>query len=624
MRLRILCVLAALLCAIAGVRAADADTNIVIQKATENYRFVYNSKQNRVEIKQEATTAYLCNSFRTSLTFVDMYDNETSIDDVSAVVDGKKLKTLSPTMEYYSVDGIFFSDTRVCYFDLPLAKQGSVSEVKIEKTITDPRYFTSVYFNEGYKILSKQITITVPRWMKAEFKQMNFAGFDIKPAATYDSKADADVYTYTCKNLPARVSERYSPGPSYIYPHLFVVTQSANPGNNSFAYFKSLKEQYGWYHSLVKNIDNDKAVLKAKADEITKGITGDMDKVKAIYYWVQNNIRYIAFEDGIAGFRPDKANEVLRKKYGDCKGMAHLTKELLASQGFDARLCWIGTNHIAYDYSSPNLSVDNHMICALNYKSNMYFLDATETYSALNDYAERIQGRQVLVEDGEKYILTNIPATTFAQNMDAEKRTVSIKGADIDGTATHQWVGEEKEYMISSLNNLKKNKTEEAFIKYLAESNKDYLLTDFVTSNIQDFDKPLTTSYKLTHKNAVSAFDKDLYVDLDFRKEFGSFIFDTAKRTNDYWFSYKTNMLRETELAIPAGYSVTAMPPNLAVTNNNYEFTITYTQKGDKLLYKKTIIIKNPRLPKTKFNQWNADIKKLNNSYNEQIVLTAK
>jgi hypothetical protein len=32
-----------------------------------------------------------------------------------------------------------------------------------------------------------------------------------------------------------------------------------------------------------------------------------MDKVKAIFYWVQNNIRYIAFEDGIAGFLPDKS-----------------------------------------------------------------------------------------------------------------------------------------------------------------------------------------------------------------------------------------------------------------------------------------------------------------------------
>ncbi len=51
--------------------------------------------------------------------------------------------------------------------------------------------------------------------------------------------------------------------------------------------------------------------------------------------------------------------------------MANLTKELLLASGFDARLCWIGTNHIAYDYSTPSMSVDNHMICALYIKGQV-------------------------------------------------------------------------------------------------------------------------------------------------------------------------------------------------------------------------------------------------------------
>ena len=43
-------------------------------------------------------------------------------------------------------------------------------------------------------------------------------------------------------------------------------------------------------------------MIKAKAEEITKGTTGDLDKVRKIFYWMHDNIRYIAFEDGIAGF----------------------------------------------------------------------------------------------------------------------------------------------------------------------------------------------------------------------------------------------------------------------------------------------------------------------------------
>ncbi len=460
--------------------------------------------------------------------------------------------------------------------------------------------------------------------MKAELKEMNFAGFNIKKTTQYNSGDDADIITYTITDLPASKKERNSPGPSYIEPHILVLSKSASPQGNNFTFFTTVKEQYDWYRTLVKDLSNDEAVLKAKSLDITQGLTGDMDKIKAIFYWVQNNIRYLAFEDGIAGFRPEKANEVLRKKYGDCKGMAHLTKELLKAAGYDARLCWIGTNHIAYDYTTPTLSVDNHMICALNFKGKLYFLDATENYLPLNEYAERIQGRPVLIEDGEKYILTNVPTTTFSQNLDAEKRVLSINGTDLTGTAEHEWKGEEESFILYQLNNLKKDKSKEAFTKYLNDDNADYQITNLSTSDVNNFDVKLTAGYNLVHKKAISSFGKDLYADIDFRKEMGAFKFDTTERKHDYWFSYKTNILRETELTVPQGFTVSTLPPNVEIKNADYEFTINYTQQPGKLLHKKTIIIKNPRLAVSKFSQWNKDIEKLNQSYNEQIVLTAK
>ena len=598
------------------------DSNIIISSAKEFHEFVYNRKASRVEIRQELNVSYLCNSVRTDLPVVEMYDNETTIDKVEASVDGRKLKDLKAAYEYYSVDNIFFSDARICYFRLPLQKQGAVGEVKFEKTITDPRYFTSIYFTDVYAIKSKQVVIKVPRWMKIEFKELNFEGYTITRHVAFDSKADADIYTYTISNAKAQENEDNSPGPSYVYPHLLIMTKSATPGETSFTYFNSLKEQYGWYRNMVSNLENDAALLKAKAEEITAGKSGDLDKIKSIFYWVQHNIRYIAFEDGIAGFKPEKAHEVLRRKYGDCKGMANLTKSLLKSLGYDARLCWIGTNHIAYDYSTPNLSVDNHMICALNLGGKTYFLDATETYSSFNEYAERIQGRQVLVEDGNNYILTKIPATTFQQNLDMEKATLSINGTELVGTVEHEWKGEEKNALLNQLNNIKKDKSKEAFTRYLSRGNKDMILENFSTSNLDDIDKNLTAKYQFAFKNGVSKFGKEYYVDMDLSKEYGRFVFDD-KRTQDYWFSFKTNTSKEIQLKIPAGFKITSMPPNLDIKNADYEFKINYQQQAGKIIYKKSIIIKNPRLSKTKFAQWNKDVEQLARSYNEQVVLTA-
>jgi len=600
------------------------DSNIVVSDSKELYEFIWQKSQNSVQVKQNLSTSYFCNDFRTTIPIAEFYDNETSIDNVDFIVDGKKPKDIKPRFSYYSVNDYFYSDEHICYFPLPLERKGSTSSVLFKKTISDPRYFLNVYFSESYPVLHKEVTIKVPRWMKVELKEINFNGYEITKTSNYDNNNDADVYTYTIKNLPPRENEDECPGPSYIYPHILVLSKEATVENVKKTYFNSVADQYAWYKQLVGNIGSNDAIVKVKAQEITAGITNDLDKIKAVFYWMQNNVRYVAFEDGIAGFKPDKADEVIRKKYGDCKGMANATKELLRSLGYDARLCWIGTNHIAYDYSTPSLSVDNHMICALKFQDKMYFLDATENYLGFDEYAERIQGRQVLIEDGDNYILANIPSTTYQQNLDEEKRILKIDGTDLKGTATHVWKGEEKEYVLSELNSIKKDKSIESFTKYLSLGNNDYVITNLKTSNLNNYDKDISAMYNIDHKNAVSSFDKEYYVDLDFTKELNDFIFDTTKRDLDFWFDYKMNLSKQTELEIPNGYSVTSLPPNVEITNPAYEFSISYSQANGKIIYKKNLAIKNIRISKSMFEQWNKDVQKLKASYNEQIVLTSK
>ncbi len=615
-----LCGLVMLACLHSSTHAAIKDSNVVIQESRENYEF--DLQKGAVIVKQHTVTTYRCNAFRTDVPVAEMYNNITSIDDVSIKVNGEKVKNFAPHYQFYSVDDYFFSDEHICFFSLPLEKKGSVSTVEFYKTTSDPRYFTAVYFEEPYLVENKTAVFTIPRWMKVELKEMNFAGFNITKSSVYDSKSDADIITYTIKNLPQRQQEKNSPGPSYTVPHVFVLSKEANVGGQKITYFNQLSDQYNWYKKIMADMKSDVATVKAKANEITTGLQGDIEKVKAVFYWVQQNIRYIAFEDGIAGFRPDEASEVLRKKYGDCKGMANLTKELLKSIGFDARLCWLGTNHIAYDYSTPSMSVDNHMICAVKLDGKTYFLDATESYIGFNEYAERIEGRQVLMQDGEQYILTTIPATTFKQNLDAEKKQLVMNGTTLTGTVSKTWKGEEKEYILAQLANTKKDKSTEAFVRFLSDKNPDYVITNFKTSDINNVDQDLTVSYTLEHKNAVSVFDKDAYLSLDFSKEFGSFIFDTTERENDYWFLYKINTTQETELTVPEGYSVSSMPPDLMISNAGYEFSVHYEQKGNKINYRKTAIIKNTKLPRKSFTQWNRDVQKLIDNYNEQVVLT--
>jgi hypothetical protein len=603
------------------VYALPADSTISIRSAVESYQFVYNAKSGQVEVKQKQTATYTSSRFQATVPVVLNYNNQVTLNSVDCEVDGRRPRDFKPVYTYYGSDDIFYSDEKICYFPMVIPKMGGTGVVTFEQTVNDPRYFTSIYFTEPYAVDQKQVTIKVPRWMKVEFKELNFAGFNIRKTSQYLSGEDADLITYSIQNLPATKQESHSPGPSYIYPHLFIMCKSAAAGGNTFTYFNTLDDQYKWYHSLIKNTVDDQNAITAKAKELISGLTTDVDKVKAIYYYVQDNIRYIAFEDGMAGFKPENADEVLRKKYGDCKGMANLTKALLTASGYDARLCWLGTNHIAYDYQTPSLSVDNHMICALDLKGKTYFLDATESYLGFDEHAERIQGRQVLMEEGEKYKLTRVPTAAMSQNANTAIAKYQIADGAITGTVNYVWKGEEKESVLAGMNSTRKEKTTDAMMRYLSGDNNDYTITNLTLSPTETPDKDLTVSYQLSTKNGISVFGKSYYLDLDHTRELMDASIKTGERHHDYWFSHKTDIRREAELTIPAGLKVAYLPAALDLVTPDYEFHVQYSSTPAKVIYKKNILIKNTHLAKANFAKWNQDVEQLVKTYNDTLTL---
>lgn len=606
---------------IASAQTSDADNkNIVISQSSKEFRFVKGNGDSPVQVKEKSSKVYYCNNYRSNVPVVEFYNDMERMDDVDILVDQSKKHGISPSNEYYSSDGIFYSDARICYFSLPLVKKGSTSKVSFSKTILDPHYFTSVHFMEAQSILDQEIKIIVPSWMKMELKEFNFSNYNIRKNVT--TEGDETVYTYTMKDIPAMIREQSSPGFTYYAPHLLVMTKSADTKEGKLTYFNTLKDQYSWYHKLVLQTGNDEKIIKEKTAEIVKGLNTESEKVKAIFQWVQDNIRYIAFEDGIAGFKPEKAQEVMRKKYGDCKGMANLVTEMLRSAGIDARKCWIGTRHLVYDYTTPSLGVDNHMISVWMNAGKPVYLDATEKYIGLGEVAERIQGRQTLIEDGANYILGKVPVADHLQNTAHEKRLLSVDGSNLKGHVVQSWKGENKVWLLSGLNSIKQDKQENALMRYLSEGKNNFGISGLKIANINDYNKDVNIEYDVTWKNVLSEFGQETYLEIDNRRSLENFKIDTATRKLPYWFFFKNHLVFETELLLPEGKKPGDLPAAVTVNRAGYSFSGSYAVKGTKLNYRCEIILHQSEIRPEQFSQWNKDIEQLKNFYNQQIVLT--
>src|SRR5690606_28449367 len=101
--------------------------------------------------------------------------------------------------------------------------------------------------------------------------------------------------------------------------------------------------------------------------------------------------------------------------------------------GYDARLTWIGTDRIPYNHDVPSLAVDNHMICSVLLNGKIYILDATEKYNPFGTYAERIQGKEILIEDGAYYILQHVPVEPLDKYLQESFVNYTIDGSQLKG-----------------------------------------------------------------------------------------------------------------------------------------------------------------------------------------------
>lgn len=600
----------------------EENNNIVIKNLIRNFEYVKGNEANPVQIKEKTTRSYFCNSYRTSVAVTEFYNNMEKIDLVKTYIGGKTSAPTNTMDEYYDANGIFYSDARVFAVQMPITKPGVETKVLFEKTVLDPHYFTSIFFTESQPVEYQEINITVPKWVDVSFKEFNFSGYDIQKTVT--QKSGESIYTFVVKNLPAFKSERNAPGSSYLSPHLLVLNKTAQPSGQLYTYFKSLSDQYKWYRQLVLQVDNDKALIKQKAEEITKGITDEEKKVATLYQWVQDNIRYIAFEDGIAGFKPEKAQIVLQKKYGDCKGMANLLTELLLALNIDARKCWIGTKHLAYDYSTPNLAIDNHMISVWMKNNKPVYLDATEKYIGMGELAERIQGRQVLIEDGEKYVLERVPEKKFDQNTTYEKRILAIDGNNLKGKISQTWKGENKVWLLNSLNSIKLNKREDALTRYLSEGKSNFEITNLTIHNLDNYNQDLKIEYDVLWKNALTEFGSEAYLELDNRRHFSDFKIDVDKRKTPYWLDFKEHIVIETEVVLPTGKKIETLPADFEIKESGINVHATYKAAAEKLFYKKEIIFNHVEIKPDSFKKWNGQIDQLKKFYNQQVVLKSK
>lgn len=603
-----------------SIRTKYDKSEVAILESTENITFGFNKSTSNVTVSLSVNEVLMNIDQRADIYKYEFYDSTSNIESILLKYRNDKTAYFRVTDEFYKDRDLFYNDARVKHMKIDFPVQGYSYSYSLNKKFEDVKYFTSIYFNDEFPVLSKKIQISVPQWLDVELKEMNFEGHNIIKTKQVDPKTKMTVYKYEFKDVEPLFKEENSPGRTYLYPHLLVLAKSYESNGVKTNLFNSTEDLYKWYKSLVDQMKDDPEQLKAKVTELTASAKNDEEKIKNIYYWVQDNIRYIAFEDGIAGFKPDDSQNVFNKRYGDCKGMANLIKQMLVLAGFDARLTWIGTKHIAYDYSIASLSVDNHMICTVYYKGKPIFLDGTEKFNCFGEYAERIQNKEVMIENGDQYIIDKVPFNQAVQNKETFTANLKIVDEKLSGNCQRSFTGESRSQFQNIYNSFENSKKEEALEGFLSSNDKNNHVSDIKTSDLKSRDQKLSIDYKLDSSNRVSMFDEEMYLNFEFMNDYKALTFKDRK--TDYEFDYKTLYETEILIALPQGYTIEKKPENLKIEDEDYTIEANFSLQNNQLIYKKSFQFKNALLRKSHLDSWAAAHKKLLDFYNSSITLT--
>jgi transglutaminase-like putative cysteine protease len=519
--------------------------------------------------------------------------------------DGNNFRTqrYQPIKTSLTGDDIYLDDSYGEFYGFQAESAGQRCRFQYAYEYSDVKYLTRFFFHAGYPVKQHTITFTVPSWLQLDIQEENFAGYKIKK----DVKRDKNgvTYKYTATDLPGIKEESSSLARPYYLPHLVITARTYTVNQKTYNGFKTLADLYAWNDYLYKKCQNNTKSLEPLVHQLTAGKSSDQDKVKALYYWVQDNIRYVAFEEGYAGFVPMTAQDVYKNKYGDCKGMANLLTEMLRIAGYDAHFAWIGTRDIPYDFGTvQSMCVANHAICVLYMGGQTYFLDGTEKYAAMGVNAYRIQGKSVLVENGDQYKLETVPSATAEGNLILTKADLHLKGDSIVGHVTLTFNGEAKNIFHYIYHTIPTDEKKD-FVKSLVELGSDNTeATGIVTSDFQNRDIPIVVQGDIVMANQVTEVDKTCYMGIDFFP--GSIARFTPAEERQTPIDIDGMLLSKDEISLelPVGARPRYLPPVFTAAFQGDSIHADYVMQGSTVRLTKELRIASPVINVSDFAAW--------------------
>ncbi len=225
---------------------------------------------------------------------------------------------------------IYDPNIKVLRVNIPQLEIGDMVHSVVRLTVTRPIIsgeFSEDFIGEGRGYL-RHLALDIHMPATKPLKHIALRD-EIPGTVTASTKTEGNnlIYHWEVNRVPRMFIEPAMPPPQEVLQHLSI---STIPDWGTVS---------RWYWNLSKpHLDAITPDMKKQVAELTAGATTDMEKIKAVFYYVSKEIRYMGItpEKDRPGFEPHDVQMTYDKKYGVCRDKAALLVALLRAAGQNA------------------------------------------------------------------------------------------------------------------------------------------------------------------------------------------------------------------------------------------------------------------------------------------------
>lgn len=209
-----------------------------------------------------------------------------------------------------------------------------------------------------------------------------------------------------------------------------------------------------WFEELLTQVPRNAEPVRRRARELMASQATKRQQIEALVDFARRQVRYVAVEVGIGGYRPTPPQQVMERLWGDCKDKALLLTDLLHEAGIEAYPVLIRLDpQDRVDREFPSPFQFNHMIVAVPAEGlgldasapvagGFLFLDATQRVGGLEWLNPGVQDQEALVMKKGQSLLVRTPILVATEGTRLTVDLALAASGESTGSARLELTGE--------------------------------------------------------------------------------------------------------------------------------------------------------------------------------------